>query len=67
MEELKTTENKIAFARQHFNDSVMSYNNKREMFPSSIIAGMFNFSAASMFEIGAAEREEVASPVKVEF
>ena len=38
MEELKTTENKIAFARQHYNDSVMSYNNKREMFPSSIIA-----------------------------
>ena len=67
MEELKTTENKIAFARQHFNDSVMTYNNKREMFPSSIIAGMFNFSEASMFEIGAAEREEVTKPVKVEF
>jgi LemA protein len=67
MEELKTTENKIAFARQHYNDSVMSYNNKREMFPSSIIAGMFNFTEASMFEIGAAEREEVGNPVKVEF
>jgi|TARA_B110001454_G_scaffold208329_1_gene220685 LemA protein len=67
MEELKTTENKIAFARQHFNDSVMSYNNKREMFPSSIIAGMFNFAVASMFEIGAADREEVTNPVKVEF
>ena len=67
MEELKTTENKIAFARQHFNDSVMTYNTKREMFPSSIIAGMFNFSEASMFEIGAAEREEVTKPVKVEF
>ena len=67
MEELKTTENKIAFARQHYNDSVMTYNNKREMFPSSIIAGMFNFSEASMFEIGAAEREEVTKPVKVEF
>ena len=67
MEELKTTENKIAFARQHYNDSVMTYNNKREMFPSSIIAGMFNFSEASMFEIGAAEREEVGNPVKVEF
>ena len=67
MEELKTTENKIAFARQHFNDSVMTYNNKREMFPSSIIAGMFNFSEASMFEIGVAEREEVTKPVKVEF
>ncbi|MFP6873631.1 MAG: LemA family protein [Verrucomicrobiales bacterium] len=67
MEELKTTENKIAFARQHFNDSVMSYNNKREMFPSSIIAGMFNFAVASMFEIGVADREEVTNPVKVEF
>jgi len=67
MEELKTTENKIAFARQHYNDSVMAYNNKREMFPSSIIAGMFNFSEASMFEIGAAEREEVTNPVKVAF
>ena len=67
MEELKTTENKIAFARQHFNDSVMSYNNKREMFPSSIIAGMFNFAVASMFEIGAADREEVTNPVKAEF
>ena len=67
MEELKTTENKIAFARQHYNDSVMTYNTKREMFPSSIIAGMFNFSEASMFEIGAAEREEVTKAVKVEF
>ena len=45
----------------------MTYNTKREMFPSSIIAGMFNFSEASMFEIGAAEREEVTKPVKVEF
>lgn len=67
MEELKTTENKIAFSRQHYNDSVMTYNTKREMFPSSIIAGMFNFSEASMFEIGAAEREEVTKAVKVEF
>ena len=43
-EELTSTENKVAFARQAFNDSVMAYNNKREVFPSSIFAGMFNFA-----------------------
>src|SRR5262245_42577290 len=48
-EELTSTENRIAFARQAYNDSVMDYNNKREMFPSSIIAGMFNFAPAQMF------------------
>ena len=44
-EELTSTENKVAFARQAYNDSVMGYNNKREVFPSSIVAGMFNFAA----------------------
>jgi LemA protein len=59
-EELTSTENKISFARQAYNDSVMTYNNKREMFPSSIIAGMFNFSAAQPFEItNAVERENI--------
>jgi LemA protein len=59
-EELTTTENKISFARQAYNDSVMTYNNKREMFPSSVIAGMFNFQAAQPFEIqNAVERENV--------
>ncbi|HWB05531.1 MAG TPA: LemA family protein [Verrucomicrobiales bacterium] len=59
-EELTSTENRIAFARQAYNDSVMDYNNKREMFPSSIIAGMFNFAAAQMFEVKSeAEREAV--------
>jgi len=43
-EELTSTENKVAFARQAYNDAVMSYNNAREVFPSSIVAGMFNFS-----------------------
>ena len=43
-EELTSTENRVAFARQAFNDSVMGYNNKREVFPSSIFAGMFNLS-----------------------
>jgi LemA protein len=50
-EELTSTENKIAFARQAFNDSVMGYNNAREVFPSNLISGMFNFSAASLFEV----------------
>jgi len=50
-EELTSTENKVAFARQAYNDSVMSYNNQREMFPGSIIAGMFNFIAAQLLEI----------------
>ncbi len=50
-EELTTTENKVAFARQAYNDAVMSYNNLREMFPSSIIANMFNFVAAALLEI----------------
>ena len=47
-EELTSTENKVAFARQAFNDSVMAYNNKREVFPSSIVAGMFNFAPAAL-------------------
>jgi len=50
-EELTSTENKVAFSRQAFNDSVMTYNNAREVFPSNIIAGMFNFAAASLFEV----------------
>jgi LemA protein len=50
-EELASTENKIAFARQAYNDSVMVYNTKREVFPTSIIAGMFNFQEAHLFEV----------------
>jgi LemA protein len=50
-EELTSTENRVAFARQAYNDSVMAYNNKREVFPSNIIAGMFNFVAAALLEI----------------
>lgn len=63
-EELTSTENKVAFARQGYNDSVMVYNNKREAFPSNIIAGMFNFNAAVLFEV-ADESEREA--VKVDF
>ena len=50
-EELTSTENRVAFARQAFNDSVMAYNNRREVFPSSVVAGMFNFAAAALLEI----------------
>ena len=57
-EELTSTENKVAFARQAYNDSVMTYNTKREVFPTSIVAGMFNFAPAELFQIeNAAERE----------
>jgi LemA protein len=50
-EELTSTENKISFSRQNYNDQVLSYNNKTEMFPSSIIAGMFGFKKEVFFEI----------------
>jgi len=50
-EELTSTENKVAFARQAYNDSVMGYNNQREMFPGSIIAGMFSFLPANLLEL----------------
>jgi LemA protein len=57
-EELTTTENKVAFSRQGYNDSVLSYNNKREVFPNNIVAGMFGFNEAAFFEIDVeAERE----------
>ncbi|MEJ6581627.1 MAG: LemA family protein [Akkermansiaceae bacterium] len=59
-EELTSTENKVAFARQGYNDAVMVYNNKREAFPSNIIAGMFSFNAAVLFEVSdESEREAV--------
>jgi LemA protein len=58
-EELTTTENKVAFSRQAFNDSVLSYNNQAENFPNNIIAGMFNFELASFLEIEAPEKREV--------
>lgn len=63
-EELTTTENKVAFARQAYNDSVMTFNTKREVFPNNIIAGMFNFNEAALFEV--ANEAEKQAP-KVEF
>jgi LemA protein len=50
-EELASTENRVAFARQAYNDAVMAYNNKREVVPNNFIAGMFNFTAAQLLEI----------------
>ncbi len=58
MEELTSTENKIAFARQAYNDSVMIYNTERETFPTNLIANTFNFAAAEMFTIEKPEQKE---------
>ncbi|MDX2080341.1 MAG: LemA family protein [Terrimicrobiaceae bacterium] len=63
-EELTSTENKVAFARQAYNDSVMTYNTKREVFPTNIIAGMFNFGPAELFQI---ENPEEKQAPKVSF
>jgi len=57
-EELTSTENKISFARQAYNDSVMTYNTDREVFPSNLIAGMFNFGAAELFVIDKPEEKD---------
>ena len=57
-EELTSTENKISFARQAYNDSVMIYNTDREVFPSNLIAGMFNFGAAELFVIDKPEQKD---------
>jgi LemA protein len=56
-EDLNSIEEKIAYARQFYNDSVLTYKNKREMFPSNIIANMFNFEVKKFFEIDEAARE----------
>ncbi|MCJ0825728.1 LemA family protein [Luteimonas sp. 50] len=66
-EELTSTENKVAFARQAFNDSVMAYNNKREVFPSSVVAGMFNFAPAALLEIPEAQQAAVRAAPRVQF
>ena len=63
-EELASTENKVAFARQAFNDAVMNYNTGCESFPGSIVANNFNFRTAEFLEIEAPEKREVP---KVEF
>ena len=57
-EELTSTENKISFSRQFYNDSVLRYNNKTQMFPSNLMAGMMGFKASEFFEVKAAEERE---------
>lgn len=64
MEELTSTENRVAFARQAFNDAVMNYNTYREQFPSNIIAGFFAFKFAELLEIDDPKKREA---VKVSF
>ena len=64
-EELSSTENKVAFARQAFNDSVMEYNTKRESFPDNVFAGMFGFTAAEL--LAATESAEERKVPKVSF
>jgi LemA protein len=64
MEELSSTENRIAFARQAYNDSVMAYNTSRETFPSVLIAGPFGFHEAQLWQIEAPQEREA---VKVQF
>ena len=63
-EELTSTENKVSFARQAFNDSVMQYNTKRESFPDNIFAGMFGFTAAELLQATEAPEERKAPQVR---
>ena len=63
-EELRNTENKISFSRQFYNDSVTMYNTKLQLFPSNIIANMFNFKPRELFAV---ENEEAKKNVKVDF
>ena len=66
-EELTSTENKVAFARQAYNDAVMGYNNRREVFPASLVAGTFGFAPAALLEIPAEQQAQVRAAPKVQF
>ena len=66
-EELTSTENKVAFARQAYNDAVMGYNNRREVFPSNVFAGMFGFAPAAPLAIPADQQAQVRAAPKVQF
>ena len=63
-EELRNTENKIAFSRQYYNDTTTNYNTKLQVFPSNIIANMFGFKPSDLFKT---ENEEARKNVKVDF
>lgn len=65
-EELASTENRLAFARQAYNDAVMAYNNRREMFPGSLVAAQGGFAPAALLEIGADEAHKRLAP-RVQF
>src|SRR3954453_17966487 len=58
MEELTSPENKVSFARQAYNDAVMAYNTRREVFPTNLIAGPFNFGPAELFVIDKPEQKD---------
>ena len=64
MEELSSTENRVSFSRQAFNDAVMSFNNQREQFPNNLIAGPLNFQPAEQLEL---ESPEAREPMRVSF
>ena len=66
-EELTSTENKVAFARQAYNDAVMGYNNRREVFPANLVAGTFGFAHAASLEIPAEQQAQVRAAPKVQF
>ena len=66
-EELSSTENKVAFARQAYNDSVMAYNNRREVFPASLVANNFAFKPAALLEIPADQQAAVRAAPRVQF
>jgi LemA protein len=64
-EELNHTENRIAFARQAFNDSVLEYNNAAQQAPTNLIAGLFSFTSAAMLESTTSEAERAAPRVNL--
>lgn len=64
MEELTSTENKVGFARQAYNDAVMNYNTYREQFPNNVVAGMFTFKEAELYEV---DEPAARQAVKVSF
>jgi LemA protein len=66
-EELKATENRIGFARQHYNDSVSLYNSALQRFPGNIVGGMFGFKSADFFQLDAAEAAQVRQAPQVKF
>jgi LemA protein len=66
-EELKSTENRIGFARQHYNDSVSGYNSGLQQFPANLVANTFGFRAAEFFKLDAAEEATVREAPKIKF